>query len=147
MPSRFIPTACRHSCRPTGLQQAQAPLRFLQEARLRGAWLAPFGGNSSKLGVTVAEVSATFAIPVMYNQAPILITPGAAGNWWNGPVSQAPDYADLPPATYDTYIDAGWQPQITPWLSANVGVRTGLVHRFPLPSIRTASVSWGVGWA
>jgi hypothetical protein len=112
------------------IQQAQAPLRFLQETRLRGAWLAPFGGNSSKLGVTVADVSATFAIPVAYNQAPVLITPGAAGNWWDGPVSQAPKFADMPPATYDTYIDAGWQPQITPWLAANVGVRTGLYTDF-----------------
>ncbi|HEY1784866.1 MAG TPA: hypothetical protein VGG30_04925, partial [Pirellulales bacterium] len=115
---------------PDWLQQAQAPLRFLQEARLRGAWLAPFGGNSSKLGVTVTDISATFAIPVAFNQAPVLITPGAAGNWWNGPVSQAPKFADLPPATYDTYIDAGWQPQVTPWLSANIGVRTGLYTDF-----------------
>jgi hypothetical protein len=144
VPSPYVPapppyTGSAEPIYPDGLptilpadwaQQAQAPLRFLQEARLRETWLAPFGGNSGKLGVTITEVSATFAIPVMYNQAPILITPGAAGNWWNGPVSQAPGYADLPPATYDTYIDAGWQPQVTPWFSANLGVRTGLYTDF-----------------
>jgi hypothetical protein len=143
VPSPYVPapppyTGSAEPIYPDGLpqilpadwaQQAQAPLRFLQEVRLRGTWLAPIGGNN-KLGVTVTEFSATFAIPVMYNQAPILITPGAAGNWWNGPVSQGPTPADLPPATYDTYIDAGWQPQVTPWLSANVGVRTGLYTDF-----------------
>ena len=66
-----------------------------REPRVRELWLAPIGGNSGKLGVTVAEVSATFAIPVMFNQAPVLITPGSAGNWWNGPVSQPPKPARL----------------------------------------------------
>jgi hypothetical protein len=161
VPSPYVPaplpnTAGAEPIYPDGLptvlpqdwqQQIQAPLKFLQETRLRSAWLAPIGGNSSKLGVTDTEVSATFAIPIMYNQAPILVTPGFGFHFWNGPVSQAPSFADMPPVTYDAYIDTGWQPQVTPWLSANLGVRTGLYtdfHAVNSHSIRIMGRALGV---
>ncbi len=67
MPSRSIPMACRPFIPEGWQQQMQAPMRFLQQTRLRGDWLA-IGGTSSKLGVTDTELSATFAIPVGYNQ-------------------------------------------------------------------------------
>ncbi len=60
----------------------------------------------------------------------MLITPGFGFHWWDGPITTPTQPADLPPVTYDAYVDAGWQPQITPWLSPNIGVRTGLYTDF-----------------
>jgi hypothetical protein len=104
-------------------------MRFLQETRARFTYLADFGG-SKHLNVDDAEISATFAVPFFYEQAPILITPGFATHWWNGPTTAPPSFAELSPHTYDAFVDGSWQPQISPWFSANVGVRVGAYTDF-----------------
>ena len=48
--------------------------------------------------------------------APLLITPGYGMHFFGGPITAPPAFADLPARTYEGYIDAGWHPQITPWL-------------------------------
>jgi hypothetical protein len=112
---------------------AQAPLRFYQGFTVNSAWLAPMGG-AKKLGVTDINLAATFAVPLLFEQAPFLITPGFGFHFWNGPISAAPADADLPPVTYDAYLDVAWKPRIlptvTPWLSADLGVRTGVYTDF-----------------
>ena len=57
-------------------------------------------------------MAATFGVPIFYNpNTPLLITPGFAFNWLEGPIG--PD-ADLPPRVYDAYLDAAWYPRFTP---------------------------------
>ena len=108
------------------------PLRFLQEIRFRETWLAgDVGSNPTELDVNDVEVSATFAFPFFYNQAPLLVTPGFAVHYWEGPVTTAATgFADLPPRTYDAFLDFAWHPQLTTWLGANLGVRTGVYSDF-----------------
>jgi hypothetical protein len=86
----------------------RAPIRFMQEVRGRCTWLSPMGSQS--LGVNDVDISATFALPFR-SMSPFLITPGFTAHFFEGPVSVAPDFADLPPVTYDAFLDVGWHPQ------------------------------------
>ena len=51
--------------------------------------------------------------------SPLLITPGIGIELWNGPVSQGPGSADLPPRTYDAWLDFGYNPQFSPYFTQN----------------------------
>ena len=114
-------------------ESATAPMKLVQNVGIKTAWLAPMGGNN-KLGVTETNLAATLAIPVLYEQAPLLITPGFSFDFFQGPVSMPPVNADLPPTTYSAYVDVAWRPRIlpsvTPWLTADLGVRTGIYTDF-----------------
>lgn len=97
--------------------------RFLQQISFEHTWI--YGDNNfDELAIHRSELSATFGIPVFYNpNTPLLITPGFAFNWLEGPVSGT---ADLPPRVYDAYVDTAWHPQLTDWLRADLGLRTGV---------------------
>jgi len=76
------------------------------------------------LAINRTELAATFGVPIFYNpNTPLLITPGFAFNWLEGPIE--PGY-DLPPRVYDAYLDTAWHPQFTPIIGADLGVRTGV---------------------
>ena len=106
--------------------------RLLDELRLDYTFLSasgakPFGSND--LGL-----SATFAFPFFYNQdTPILVTPGFAVHWWQGPTSA--EYTALPPRVYDAYLTSAWNPQITPWLGAELDFTVGVYSDFKKVSV------------
>jgi hypothetical protein len=106
--------------------------RFFQQVDFDNTYLA--GSNQgNNLGVTDTEVSATFAIPIFRN--PFLVTPGFAAHFWNGPNSNGFNTApalgpEMPPETYDAYLDTAWKPQITPRFSADLAVRVGMYTDF-----------------
>jgi hypothetical protein len=121
-------------------ETVQRPIKFFQEARLRYTFIPANG--SERLGLNEAETSASFAVPIIYDQAPLIVTPGFGIHLLNGPVTEAPDFAELPPNVYDAYLDFSWRPQITPWLGANLGVRPGVFtdwQTFTTDSIRLPS--------
>jgi hypothetical protein len=103
------------------------PLKFLQEARLRWTWLAPIGSNS--LGINDVDTSASFAVPFFKTTSPLVITPGFSLHFFDGP-TEPPAETDLPPRTYDAFLDTAWYPTISPWFSAQVGVRIGAYTDF-----------------
>ena len=113
------------------------PMRFFQQLRLQDTWLV---GDQDSLDVNDLELSGTFAFPFFYNQAPLLVTPGFAVHYWEGPVTGPPLFAELPPRTYDAYVDFSWQPQITPWLAANLGVRPGVYSDFQVANTHSFRV-------
>ena len=58
--------------------------RFVQHVDVDYHWFA--GHGTQELGINDVELSATFAIPMFYNSAtPLLITPGFAVHYWDGP--------------------------------------------------------------
>ena len=71
---------------------------------------------------------------MFYNiETPLLVTPGFAFNWLNGPLSDPADVPrgpDLPPRLYDAYLDFAWYPRVNQWLGAELGVRTGVWSDF-----------------
>lgn len=105
------------------------PQRLLDEIRFDYTFLN--GNSAQELGVDSLELSATFAFPFLYNAAPLLITPGFAVHYFEGPVTEAlPGGPDLPPRVYDAFLEAGWQPTITNWLSADLAASVGVYSDF-----------------
>jgi hypothetical protein len=149
-PGTPVPGASGGALYPDGLpytfsgdsfwETVQQPIRFLQESRLRYTWI-PANGNPF-LGLNEIETSASFAFPIVYDQPPMLVTPGFGLHLLEGPKTAPPENVDLPPNVYDAYLDTSWRPQFTPWLGANLGVRVGVYtdfETFTTDSIRIPS--------
>ena len=99
----------------------------------RGSWAYLLGdGSGTRLGVNELDTTATFALPFFHNSpanlnhAPLLITPGFGLQLWDGPETSATMLADLPPSTYDVFLDTAWNPRFTPLFGAELGVRVGI---------------------
>ncbi|OHB78863.1 MAG: hypothetical protein A2W31_14945 [Planctomycetes bacterium RBG_16_64_10] len=104
--------------------------RFLQEVRFEFTWL-PSNGGENRFGLSGAEVFGTFAFPLFGNaDTPLLVTPGVAFNFLDGPVTTPENQADMPAQLYDAYLDFAWQPRVTPWFSGDLGFRTGVYSDF-----------------
>ena len=114
--------------------------KFVQHVNLNYDWFAgrPSADNRD-LGINDIDLNVTFAFPLFHNmQTPFLVTPGFAVHYWAGPVSVLapppppadPPPADLPPRTYDAYLDFAWNPQITDWFGAELSFRTGIYSDF-----------------
>ena len=100
---------------------------------VRGSWAYIYGdGNGTNVGVNELDTTATFALPFFHNSqanlnhAPLLVTPGFGLQLWDGPETSATMLADLPPSTYDVFLDTAWNPQFTPLFGAELGIRVGL---------------------
>jgi hypothetical protein len=107
------------------------PQRLLQQLRFENEYLPKF--DSQGLGINSLELNASFAIPApfMPKQPPVFVTPGFAAHWLNGPESdQFSQSPDLPARIYDAYLDTGWRPVATPWLSGDIGFRVGVFSDF-----------------
>jgi len=101
--------------------------RLLDELRLDYTFLSYSGAK--KFGTNDLGLSATFAFPFFYNQdSPLLVTPGFAVHWWQGPTSA--EYTALPARVYDAYLTSAWSPQLTPWLGGEVDFTVGVYSDF-----------------
>ena len=107
------------------------PYRFLHDVSMDYDWFAGHGSSPSQLGINDIDFKATFALPMPFFQQPqeppLLITPGFAWHFWDGPSSNAAGNPDMPPRTYDAYLDAAWNPVFVPnsfsaELDASVGI-------------------------
>lgn len=113
--------------------------RLLQELSFEYTYLYGKHSDPSDFEVSRAEVSTTFAFPMFYNiETPLLVTPGFAFNWLEGPLSGPPipgppvmaGGPDLPPQVYDAYLDLAWYPRYSQALGAELGFRTGVYSDF-----------------
>lgn len=100
---------------------------------VRGSWAYLLGdGSGTRVGVNELDTTATFALPFFHNSpanlnhAPLLITPGFGLQLWDGPETSPTMLADLPPNTYDVFIDGAWNPKFTPLFGAELGIRVGI---------------------
>ena len=107
--------------------------RFLDALRVDYVYVTPMGDK--KFGTQDLDLSASFAFPFLYNEkTPIFVTPGFTFHWWDGPTStNSPPtglFASLPPRVYDAYLDAAWNPQVTPWFGGELAFRIGVYSDF-----------------
>ena len=115
--------------RPGAAMGTMPPMTtLLQKIRLENNELSAIG--STPFGMSSTDLSATFAFPLFGNvQTPLLVTPGIAVHFLDGPLSVPNSQGgipDLPPRLYDTYLDGAWNPQFTPQLGSELSVRIGL---------------------
>lgn len=112
--------------------------KFVQHINFTYDWFAGHPNTDNKeLGINDLDLNVTFAFPMFRSiETPLLVTPGFAVHYWAGPTSVlpvAPDDpppADLPPQTYDAYLDFAWNPQIADWFGAELEFRTGVFSDF-----------------
>jgi len=116
----------------SSFQQAYAQTMHVYQG-VRGSWAYLMGnGQGVNVGVNELDTTATFALPFFHNSpanlnhAPLLITPGFGLQLWDGPQTSSTLLADLPPNTYDVFIDAAWNPRFTPLFGAELGIRVGI---------------------
>ena len=126
-------------------QTMQQTMRVYQGAR--GSWAYLYGdGSGTSVGVDELDTTATFAIPFFspsqanLNHAPLLVTPGFGLQLWDGPATSATMLADLPPSTFDVFLDTAWNPQFTPLFGAELGVRVGIYTNWDV----MVSQSWRI---
>jgi hypothetical protein len=104
--------------------------RFLQELSFEYTYLYGDHG-ASDFEINRAELASTFALPMFYNiETPLLVTPGFAFNWLEGPISGAAGGPDLPPQLFDAYLDFAWYPRWNEWLGGELGFRPGVWSDF-----------------
>ena len=130
-PGSLLPQDPYLQCGP-GISMATAQ-KFLQHIDLNYDWFAGHGVN--ELGINDVNLSATFAFPLFFNsQTPLLVTPGFAVHYWEGPVSVAAAPAampaDMPPQTFDGYLDAAWNPKVTEYFGGELEARIGIYSDF-----------------
>ena len=117
--------------------------RFLQELSVEYTYLYGKPSNPNDLQLNRLELSSSFAVPMFYNvETPLLITPGFAFNWFNGP----PPPQDLPPQIYDAYLDFAWYPRVESVAGGRARFSHGRLQRLQPCDAATRFASWAAGW-
>jgi hypothetical protein len=107
------------------------------------AWLAP--GGSDGLGSTDVQLQAIFALPCPTRDAPLVITPGFAVHYLQGPQD-----VELPPQLHEGYVDFRWMSQVTPSWGFDLAVTPSIFSDFEqqsskafrLPAHAAAAWTW-----
>lgn len=97
---------------------------FFQKLYLAETFI-PRGSTTDGLGMNDVEISLSVAAPLPNRDNPIVITPGFATHFLDGP--QSPD---LPPRLYDAYVAFNWFPRFTPRLGAIVSISPSVFSDF-----------------
>jgi hypothetical protein len=104
--------------------------RLMRDISLDYHWFSGHGSNPQQLGINDIETAVSFNVPLRSPETPLVITPGFALHLWDGPHSSGPLPADMPPQTFDAYIDAAWNPKLNPVLSAELEAQPGIYTDF-----------------
>ena len=94
-----------------------------QKLLFEGSWLPRNGENG--FGFDTLELKAVFGLPCPTREYPLLITPGFAVHYLDGPAAVA-----LPSRLYDAYVEFRWLGHLTPRLGFDVAVTPGEASDF-----------------
>jgi hypothetical protein len=105
-------------------------MRLFQDLRFRFTFLPRLREDQFEaVQVDNFEVATTLNYPnFLWSQQPLQVSPGFVLNLWDGP--KAPATADLPAEAYDAYLNFGWQPELSPQVSAILNTRVGVFTDF-----------------
>jgi len=106
--------------------------RLVRDVSFDYHWFSGHGSsNNNQLGINDVELAASINLPLPITpQAPLTVTPGFAFHFWDGPHSTPPVFAEMPPQTFDAYVDLAWNPHLTPILGTELDVQTGVFSDF-----------------
>jgi hypothetical protein len=96
---------------------------FFQKALFDSTWLAP--GGSDGMGMTDIQLQSIFAAPCPTINSPLIITPGFAAHYLQGPQG-----VDLPPHLFEGYAQFRWMSQVTPKLGLDFAFTPGIFSDF-----------------
>jgi len=88
-----------------------------------GTWLAP-GGNDG-LGLSLVETKTVLAFPVPSREYPLIVTPGFAVRYFDGPAAP-----DVPPRVYDAYAQFRWMRRLSSSWGIDLAVTPGVFSDF-----------------
>ncbi|NLF09804.1 MAG: hypothetical protein GX594_17765 [Pirellulaceae bacterium] len=94
-----------------------------QKILFDATWLAHGGWDG--FGMTDLQLKSVFALPCPTIDSPLLITPGFAVHYLDGP-----NRADLPPRLHEGYVQFRWLTQATPTLGIDLAVTPGVYSDF-----------------
>jgi hypothetical protein len=114
-----------------------------QKVLFDATWLAP--GGADGLGTNDLQLQGIFALPCPTINSPLVITPGFAVHYLQGPQN-----ADLPPRLHDGWVDFRWMSQVTPTLGLDLAVTPSIFSDFNqdsskalrLPAHAAAAWTW-----
>jgi hypothetical protein len=111
---------------PGPAEPPQSDIRsgFFQRAIFNATWLPRTCGRSG-FGQYDLEAKAIAALPCPTTDSPLLITPGFAVHYLDGPAR-----VDLPPRLYDCYTQFRWLSQVTPIIGLDFAVTPGWYSDF-----------------
>lgn len=84
-------------------------------------------------GINSFDFNASFPFRFLYDQAPLVVTPGFTMHLWEGP-----NGIDIPPQVYDLYTDFNWRPQLGPAVGFDLSFQPTLSTDFD----NTGSEMW-----
>ena len=96
---------------------------FFQKLLFDSTWLAP--GGADGMGVTDLHLEAIFAAPCPTIKSPLVLTPGFAVHYLDGPANSG-----LPPQLYESYLQFRWLCQATPKWGIDLSLTPGVYSDF-----------------
>ncbi len=133
LPSQLIPPGRdlsgdqRHtSAEPQ--EQLEMPLDvrpgMFQQLVFEGTWLARTSGSKS-MGQYDLELKSVLAVPCPTPDSPLLIVPGFAAHYFDGP-----QHLPIPPRVYDAYCQFRWLHRFGPQLGVDLSLVPGVYSDF-----------------
>ena len=96
-----------------------------QYLSFQASWLDKGGGGPQALGASTLELTGVFGFPFPRRTTPLLITPGFAVSYLNGP-----EMPDLPARVYSTFVQFRHLRKITERLGTDLAVTPGVYSDF-----------------
>lgn len=94
-----------------------------QKLIFNSTWLG--SGSAGGFGITKLESRVVFGLPIPSRRSPLVVTPGFAVNYLDGPVG-----ADLPPRTYEATLQFRWWKRFTPRFGIDFAIAPGVFSDF-----------------
>jgi len=96
---------------------------MFQKLIFDGEWLPRSGCNG--LGLSSLELKTILALPIPSRDYPLIITPGFAVHYFDGPAGP-----DVPPRLYDAYTQFRWMRRLGPRWGIDLAVTPGVFSDF-----------------
>jgi hypothetical protein len=103
---------------------AEARPGMFQKLIFDGGWLAR-GGGSRGLGESDLELKMVLALPCPKPDSPLLITPGFAAHYMDGPAG-----VEMPPRLYDAYCQFRWLHRFSPQWGVDLAISPNVFSDF-----------------
>lgn len=98
-----------------------------QKVIFDSTWLE--SGSADGFGIAKLESRVVFGLPIPSRRSPLVVTPGFAVNYLDGPVG-----ADLPSQTYEATLQFRWWKRFSPRFGIDFAVKPGVFSDFDASS-------------